>query len=91
MEKNTTQKNMVKAEVAPKRQTLSGVVVSDKMKDTVVVLVERYVKNEKYQKFITLRKRYKVHDAGNTKKVGDKVTIESCRPISRHKSFKIIA
>ncbi len=73
-----------------KRQTLTGVVVSDKMKDTVVVVVERYVKNEKYQKFITLRKRYKVHDAGNTKKVGDKVTIESCRPISKHKSFKII-
>jgi len=74
----------------PKRKTLSGIVVSDKMKDTVVVLVERYVKDEKYQKFINLRKRYKVHDLGNTKKIGDKVTIESCRPISRHKSFKII-
>lgn len=73
-----------------KKQTLTGVVVSDKMKDTVVVVVERYVKNQKYQKFITLRKRYKVHDAGNTKKIGDKVTIESCRPISKHKSFKII-
>jgi small subunit ribosomal protein S17 len=74
----------------PQRKTLSGVVVSDKMKDTVVVLVERYVKDEKYQKFINLRKRYKVHDPGNTKKVGDKVTIESCRPISRHKAFKIV-
>jgi small subunit ribosomal protein S17 len=91
MEKNTAQKNTKTAAPAPKRQTLSGVVVSDKMKDTVVVLVERYVKNEKYQKFITLRKRYKVHDAGNTKKVGDKVTIESCRPISKTKSFKILA
>jgi len=74
---------------APKRKTLNGVVVSDKMKDTVVVLVERYVKNEKYHKFMNLSKRYKVHNPGNTKKVGDKVTIESCRPISRHKSFKI--
>lgn len=91
MEKNTAQKNTKTVAPAPKRQTLSGVVVSDKMKDTVVVLVERYVKNEKYQKFITLRKRYKVHDAGNTKKVGDKVTIESCRPISKTKSFKILA
>jgi len=80
MEKNT----------APKRQKFAGVVVSDKMKDTVVVVVERYVKDRKYHKFITLRKRYKVHDAGNTKKVGDKVTIESCRPISKHKSFKIM-
>jgi small subunit ribosomal protein S17 len=76
--------------IQPKRQTFSGIVVSDKMKDTVVVLVERYVKNKKYQKFITLRKRYKAHDAGNTKKVGEKVTIESCRPISKHKSFKIV-
>lgn len=91
MENKTTQKNMPKVTTEPKRQTLKGVVVSDKMKDTIVVLVERYVKNEKYQKFITLRKRYKVHDAGNTKKVGDKVTIESCRPISRHKSFKVLA
>ena len=77
--------------VNSKRQTLSGLVVSDKMKDTAVVLVERYVKNEKYKKYVTLRKRYKVHDPGNTKKIGDKATIESCRPISRHKSFKIIA
>ena len=87
MEKNTEQKNIA----TPKRQVLSGTVVSDKMKDTVVVLVERYVKNPKYQKFVTLRKRYKAHDAGNTKKVGDKVQIESCRPISKHKSFKILA
>lgn len=87
MEKNTEQKNIA----TPKRQILSGIVVSDKMKDTVVVLVERYVKNPKYQKFVTLRKRYKAHDAGNTKKVGDKVQIESCRPISKHKSFKILA
>ncbi len=74
-----------------RQKTLSGVVVSDKMKDTIVVLVERFVKDSKYHKFMTLRKRYKVHDAGNTKKVGDKVVIESCRPISRHKSFKVIA
>lgn len=90
MEKNTLQENTPKNITAPKRQTLRGVVVSDKMKDTVVVVVERYVKDSKYHKFITLRKRYKVHNPGNTKKIGDKVTIESCRPISRHKSFKIL-
>ncbi len=75
---------------APHRKTLSGVVVSDKMKDTIVVLVERYVKDTKYQKFLNLRKRYKVHNPGNTKKVGEKVTIVSCRPISRHKSFQVV-
>ncbi len=85
MEKKTLQKN-----IEVKRKVLSGTVVSDKMKDTIVVLVERFVKDNKYKKYITLRKRYKVHDAGNTKKIGDKVNIESCRPISRHKSFKVI-
>lgn len=94
MEKKTTQKNTGAATAAsatPKRKTLSGVVVSDKMKDTIVVLVERYVKDKKYQKFVNLRKRFKVHDAGNTKKIGDKVTIESCRPISKDKAFRVLA
>jgi len=90
MEKTTPTINVNKNHT-PQRKTLAGVVVSNKMKDTVVVLVERYVKDEKYQKFINLRKRYKVHDPGNTKKVGEKVTIESCRPISRHKAFKIVS
>jgi small subunit ribosomal protein S17 len=71
------------------RKTLLGVVVSDKMKDTAVVLVERYIKNAKYHKFVNMRKRYKVHDVGNTKKVGDKVEIVSCRPISKQKFFKM--
>jgi small subunit ribosomal protein S17 len=87
MEKKTTQKN-TKAQNA--RKTLKGVVVSDKMKDTCVVLVERYVMHPKYQKFVNYRKRFKVHDAGNTKKIGDKVVIESCRPISKTKAFRIL-
>ncbi len=90
MEKKTIQKNTEQKTPNLKKQVLNGVVVSDKMKDTIVVLVERYVKNQKYQKFITLRKRYKVHDPGNTKKIGEKVSIESCRPISKHKSFKVL-
>ncbi len=72
----------------PKR--LSGTVISNKMKDTVVVSVERFVKNTKYQKYVQSRKKYKVHDAGNTAQVGDKVVIEETKPISRHKTFKIL-
>ena len=72
-------------------KVLSGEVVSDKMKDTVVVLVNRYVKHPKYQKFLKISKRYKAHDAGNTKKVGDKVKIIECSPISKDKHFKILA
>ncbi len=75
----------------PKRQTFSGVVVSDKMKDTTVVVVERFVKHAKYHKFMTKRTRILAHDPGNTKKIGDKATVEACRPISKKKAFKVIA
>lgn len=87
MNTTTTQKNI---ESAGKKKVLSGVVVSDKMKDTIVVLVERYVKHPKYQKFLNLRKKYKAHDAGNTKKIGDKVDIEETRPISKDKHFRVL-
>jgi len=74
-----------------KARKLEGVVVSDKMKDTCVVLVERFIKVPKYEKFMLRSKRYKAHDAGNTKKIGDKATIEECRPISKDKHFRVIA
>ncbi len=87
MNTQTTQNN---TELVGKKKVLSGVVVSDKMKDTIVVLVERYVKHPKYQKFLNLRKKYKVHDAGNIKKIGDKVDIEETRPISKTKHFRVL-
>lgn len=73
-----------------KGKVLSGVVVSDKMKDTVVVSVSRYFKHPKYQKFMTVDKRFKVHDPGNTTKVGDKVSIIETKPISKTKRFVIL-
>jgi len=73
-----------------KKKTFSGVVVSDKMKDTAVVRVERYVKHPKYRKYLRRAKRYQAHDPGNAHKVGEKVRIEETRPLSRHKHFKII-
>ena len=69
---------------------LSGTVVSDKMKDTIVVLVERYQKHPRYGKFIGRRKKFKAHDAGNTAKIGDKVRIVETRPISKDKHFKLV-
>lgn len=73
-----------------KKKILSGTVVSDKMKDTVVVLVERYEKHPKYGKFIKYKKKFKAHDAGNTKKIGEKVEIVETRPISKDKKFMIV-
>lgn len=83
--KNQNSKSDVK-----RHKTLSGVVVSDKMKDTAVVAVERFVKLPKYNKYVQYRKKYKVHDPANTAKIGDKVVIEETRPISKHKNFKVI-
>lgn len=74
-----------------KGKVLSGVVVSDKMKDTVVVKVDAYVKHPKYEKFIKQSKRFKAHDVGNTKKVGDKVEIRETRPISKDKHFIVVS
>ena len=78
---DTTKKNL---------KSLDGVVVSDKMQKTAVVLVKRYIKHPKYQKFIVRTKKFKAHDEENKAKVGDKVSIESCRPLSKDKSFKIV-
>lgn len=80
----TTEKNIA-------RQIFTGVVSSNKMKDTAVVVVSRFVKHPKYHKFINKRTKIMAHDVGNTKKIGDKVTVEACRPISKNKSFKVIA
>ena len=78
-------------ETKSKKRIISGVVVSDKMKDTCVVLVNRYIKVPKYEKFILRSKKYKADDKGNTKKIGDKATIEECKPVSKDKHFKVIS
>ena len=54
-------------------RTLSGVVVSDKMIDTIVVLVERSVKHPKYNKIIKRSSKIHAHDPDNSAKIGDKV------------------
>ncbi len=87
MEKKKIKNNEEKKNI----KTLNGVVVSDKMKDTVVVLVNRFVKHKKYKKYYKISKKYKAHDLGNTKKVGEKVFIKSCRPISKDKHFTVVA
>lgn len=69
---------------------LKGKVVSNKMKDTVVVLVERYVKHPKYEKFFTKSKKFKAHDSGNTCQIGDSVLIKETKPISKTKSFVVV-
>ena len=74
----------------PKR-ILKGVVVSDKQDKTVVVSVERQVMHPVYKKFVKKSKKFAAHDENNQCKVGDRVSIEECRPISKHKSWTVIS
>ncbi len=72
-------------------KVLKGIVTSDKMDKTVVVKVTRFVEHAKYGKRIKKTKKYKAHDENNEKKIGDHVSIEETRPISKDKKFKVIA
>lgn len=72
------------------KRRFRGEVVSDSMDKTVTVKVERTVVHSKYLKRFTLSKKYKAHDEKNEYKVGDKVTIEECRPISKDKRFRVV-
>lgn len=71
------------------RKTQTGVVVSDKMDKTVVVKVDRIVKHPVYNKYIKRSAKYKAHDEVNQCKVGDRVQIIECRPLSKEKCWKV--
>lgn len=73
------------------RRILQGVVVSDKGDKTITVLVERRVMHPVYKKFIKLSKKYRAHDESNTCHVGDTVRIRECRPISKTKTWEVVA
>lgn len=83
METKQTQKNT-------QRKEFRGRVVSDKMQDTAIVAVSRYVKHPKYKKYMKKTSRFAVHNPGNKAKVGDTVTIRSTRPLSKTKHFEIV-
>jgi small subunit ribosomal protein S17 len=66
---------------------LQGVVVSTKMQKTAVVKVDRRIPHEKYGKYFTISKKFKIHDPESATKVGDVVEFAECRPISRDKRW----
>ena len=74
----------------PKR-TLKGIILSDKMKDTVTVKVISMKEHSKYKKRFTRSKKYKAHAKDELGlKQGDEVLIQECRPISKDKRWKVI-
>lgn len=72
------------------RRTLTGVVTSDKMDKTVTVLVERRVMHPVLGKVVRRSKKYHAHSPDNAIKVGDTVTIQETRPLSKTKSWKVL-
>ncbi len=74
-----------------KKQQMTGLIVSDKMDKTVVVKVDIRKRHAKYKKSYTISKKFKAHDENNEYKTGDRVVIESTRPISKDKKFKVLS
>ncbi|TNF34819.1 MAG: 30S ribosomal protein S17 [Gammaproteobacteria bacterium] len=72
-------------------RSLTGKVVSDKMDKTITVLVERRVKHPVYGKYITRSSKLHAHDEKNECKVGDTVTISETRPLSKTKTWALVA
>lgn len=81
---------MAQTRSTSRRKTREGIVVSDRMDKTVVVRVERLVRHPLYGRVLRRRKKYMAHDENNECRVGDLVRIMECRPLSRHKSWRVV-
>ena len=72
------------------RKVLQGIVVSDKMDKTIVVLVEDRVKHPLYGKVMTKSSRVKAHDENNDANTGDRVRVMETRPLSAQKRWRLV-
>jgi small subunit ribosomal protein S17 len=70
-------------------RTLVGQVVSNKMDKTIAVLIERRVEHPLYRKYVRKSTKLLAHDENNECGEGDTVAIEECRPVSKHKSWRL--
>ena len=78
------------SEQAKNTRTVTGRVVSDKMDKSVTVLVERKVPHPIYGKYVKRSTKLHAHDENNECKMGDTVSIEECRPLSKTKSWRLV-
>lgn len=72
------------------KSTRVGTVTSDAMDKTVVVGVDRFVLHPVYKKIIRRSRKFMAHDEANECKVGDRIRIMECRPLSRHKRWRVV-
>jgi len=73
-----------------RRKVREGVVVSDKMDKTVVVVVHQLTRHPLYQRVIRRSRRFKAHDEANECRVGDRVRIMETRPLSKEKRWRVV-
>jgi len=71
-------------------RTLTGRVSSNKMDKSITVEVERKVKHPIYGKYIRRSTKVHAHDENNECNIGDTVTVEQCRPISKSKTWRLV-
>ena len=72
------------------RKEKTGVVVSNKMQNSIVINVERKVMHPKYGKFVKKNTKFMAHDANNECNIGDTVLIAETRPISKNKCWRLV-
>ena len=75
--------------IRARRKTREGIVVSDKMEKTRIVLVQEQKPHALYKKVVRITNRFKVHDENNESGVGDRVRIAETRPLSKEKRWRI--
>lgn len=72
------------------RKVIQGVVSSDKMEKSRIVVVERRVKHPLYKKYVKKTSKFMVHDEKNDSHIGDTVRIMETRPLSKRKRWRLV-
>ena len=81
---------MSEGESRKNRRTIIGVVTSDAADKTITVMVERMVQHPRFKKYVRRSSKYAAHDENNEAHIGDRVSITECRPLSKHKNFRLV-
>ncbi|OIO39494.1 MAG: 30S ribosomal protein S17 [Candidatus Omnitrophica bacterium CG07_land_8_20_14_0_80_50_8] len=72
------------------RKKRTGIVLSNRMKKTIVVQIKRKTRHSLYGKIIEKASKFKVHDEKNSAQIGDEVSIEETRPVSKDKRWRLV-
>jgi len=83
-------KNVMEKTAKSGKKEFIGMVKSDKMEKTITVAIETLTLHPLYKKYIKRSKKVKAHDEKNEAKVGDRVRVIECRPISKEKCWKLV-